>query len=205
VKATQQNCIAAVCEARRLLGHVPTSAEYDQLAKEHAGWPAAVTIAMNWGWRATLEAAGLAKPRGYRTTRSDKVPPERCWEAVHQVAREVGRIPSCQDYDAASRGRSDLPSLAVVRRRLGGWRAILAAWPGPSPVAAPPVDHVWDKATESVRSAGSLLGHTPTIAEYDQMARAAGWMRGAFICRRWGWAATVRRAGMVPHRGRAAA
>lgn len=134
VVATRQRCCAAVKAAAAILDHSPTAEEYGALAAHHPEWPAAVTIAVNWGWHSILVEAGYAPPRTRpRKSRSDRVPPEACWRAVHLVAQEIGRIPTCADYEQAARGRADLPSLTVVRRRLGGWEGVMEAWPGPQP------------------------------------------------------------------------
>jgi hypothetical protein len=199
VKATRERCVACVREAAEILGRTPTSAEYGDLAAQRPQWPAAVTIAVTWGWRATLEAAGLVeRRRSFRAPRSDRVSIDVCWQAVRRVADEVGRIPTCEDYARASKGRDDLPSLAVVRRRLGGWRAMLAAWPGPAQPGPDPHEEMWDTAARCVRSAADILGRVPSCTEYDDLARDAGWMRSAFIVRRFGWSATVERAGLEP-------
>lgn len=144
VRATLECCLAAVREAAALLGRTPTIAEYIELARERPGWPAGSTISIYWGWRLTLERAGLVEPRR-RKRRVDALPAVACWDALHQVADELGRVPSSIDYDRTSVGRADLPSLKTVQRRLGGWRTIVRLWPGPRDADSLPAVGVRDR------------------------------------------------------------
>jgi hypothetical protein len=77
------------------------------------------------GWSNALAGAGLqagfpARPRTRRWTE------EACWNALLHAVDELGEIPSVLAYERLAAGRSDLPSSATIRNRLGRWSSLAA-------------------------------------------------------------------------------
>jgi hypothetical protein len=96
-------------------------------AAERAGEvkPSNATICQRFGgWSNALHAAGLPSIAvgPYRTRISESV----MLDAVRRCADDIGRIPSVAEYQGWSMGR-DVPKAAIIRRRLGGWRAVIRA------------------------------------------------------------------------------
>jgi Sigma-70, region 4 len=77
---------------------------------------------------ASARARGVATgPRGNPVparTRRLRWTDAACWEALRQAADELGEVPTVLAYERHAAGRSDLPSSATVRNRLGRWSAL---------------------------------------------------------------------------------
>lgn len=117
-----EDAVEAVQIVADLLGRVPTSAEYQDLAASDETIPSAPTICQRWGWTNLLQAAGLAPQRAQRP-RVDRTSEADCHAAVLEVAGIIGHAPTVCEYDRARALLPHLPCTAVVRRRLGGWAA----------------------------------------------------------------------------------
>ncbi len=89
-------------------------------------WPGPQTYLVRFEtWVEARRRAGLEPGRtGGPPRRYDA---DDCVRAVATLWRQLGRAPTVAEYEEFSRGRSHIPSVAIVRRRIGGgWRAILA-------------------------------------------------------------------------------
>ncbi len=51
---------------------------------------------------------------------------DACWEALRRAVDELGEVPSVLAYERFAASRTDLPSSATVRNRLGRWSALTA-------------------------------------------------------------------------------
>jgi hypothetical protein len=120
--------------ADSMLGRALTQSAYDEFARgqrlaDGRPWPTHQTHMKRFGsWRSALQGASLAlaaKPSGGSTrTFTD----EDCVEAIHTLARELGRPPTVAEYDRlARRSGGRLPSLPTVRNRYGTWTRALGA------------------------------------------------------------------------------
>ncbi len=93
--------------------------------------------------------------------------------AVLSAAARIGRVPSAKEYAALAR-RLQLPSLATVLNRMGGWsNAIAAAGLRPAPVPARrPRRRRWteDACWEALRRAVDELGEIPSVVAYERLA-----------------------------------
>ena len=93
--------------------------------------------------------------------------------AVLSAAARIGRVPSAKEYSALAR-RLQLPSLATVLNRMGGWsNAIAAAGLRPVPVPARrPRRRRWteDACWEALQRAADELGEIPTVLAYERFA-----------------------------------
>jgi hypothetical protein len=85
------------------------------------------TVCVRFGsWSAALKAAGL-QPAVQKRPYARKWDQQSCWEALERVSDELGDWPRYRDYERLSAGREDLPSAALLRRRLGTWSQIATA------------------------------------------------------------------------------
>jgi AraC-like DNA-binding protein len=123
---SDERLLAGVRAVADRVGHTPTGAEYEQLAKP-LGLASRSTVDTRFGnWSGALKAAGfepIAKKRAY----AKKWDQQACWEALKRVAGELGDFPRYHQYEQLAAGREDLPSAAMLRQRLGRWSQIVAA------------------------------------------------------------------------------
>lgn len=86
-------------------------------------WPTHQTFLLRFGsWRRALLAAGLPANASSAVTGRISYTRADCLEALRTVAGRLGRVPSANQYEVVAReSRGELPSLATVRNRLGGW------------------------------------------------------------------------------------
>jgi hypothetical protein len=114
---------------------VPSAKEYAALARE-LPYPSLATVLNRMGgWTNAVRAAGLTPSGASRRARSRRWTAEACWSAVRRAVAELEDIPTVAGYDRHAAGRSDLPSSATLRHRLGRWSQIttqLAAEYGPA-------------------------------------------------------------------------
>lgn len=108
--------------------------DYRAYSARHPGTPSSAIILNRFGkWCDACEAAGVPCVRGGGRRdgqpRVDWISPETCIEAVVLCRNELGltRVPTAPIYDDWSRGRDGVPGQATVRKRLGGWRGVIAA------------------------------------------------------------------------------
>jgi hypothetical protein len=102
------------------LGHTPTRAEYDAMAKS-MGWPSSQTVCIRFDhWSTALGAAGLTpSPRSAKVSRSrsDKHwTQEKINDALHYMYEERGEFPVIARYRELARETPWLPSDQIVRR-----------------------------------------------------------------------------------------
>jgi hypothetical protein len=125
------NCLR---DASDRTGGVLTGDDYEGVSRQSQladgrQWPGKQTAILRFGsWRDALQAAGLAynKSSGIRGKRLFER--EQCIDAVLEVARSVGRLPTHAQYDAYARKMGGaLPSSSTIRHRLGGWTDALRA------------------------------------------------------------------------------
>jgi uncharacterized protein (DUF433 family) len=123
---SEADIILALTAAAAELGRVPSAKEYD--AMTHArSYPSLPTVLNRMGgWSNAVTAAGLFPPAGRAHARRRRWTEEACWDALRRVADELAEIPSVLAYERVSAGRSDLPSAATIRNRLGRWSAVAA-------------------------------------------------------------------------------
>jgi hypothetical protein len=127
-KYTGDEVLECLRLANSAIGGVMTTAEY---AAEAAGrvlsdgrpWPGPQTAMLRFGtWRSAMTAAGL--PSNASHWRQDRrlFDSAHCIDAILEVERVVGRIPTVRDYNEyAKRMDGALPSLSTIRHRLGTW------------------------------------------------------------------------------------
>lgn len=114
------------------IGGVLTTAAYSALAKTRSfrdarPWPTHQTPSNRFGsWRGALQRAGLQSNPPSAIAGQRIFTREHCIEAILEVERALGRLPTAADYEryAAKMGGA-LPSLATLRHRCGGWREAL--------------------------------------------------------------------------------
>jgi uncharacterized protein (DUF433 family) len=115
----------ALTSAAAQLGRVPSAKEYAAVARSGRLPSLATVLNRMGGWSRALATAGLraappARPRSRRWTE------ETCWDALRRAADELGEIPSVLAYERFAAGRSDMPSSATIRNRLGRWSTLAA-------------------------------------------------------------------------------
>jgi uncharacterized protein (DUF433 family) len=115
----------ALTSAAAQLGRAPSAKEYAAIARGGRLPSLATVLNRMGGWSNALVSAGLravppARPRSRRWTE------EACWSALVGAVDELGEIPSVLAYERFAAGRSDLPSSATIRNRLGRWSSLTA-------------------------------------------------------------------------------
>jgi len=121
-KYSDEELVRGVALVASKLGHTPTCAEYDRVARE-LGLACVATVYQRSGtWRRAVHAAGL-EPR-----RPPVTPPRwdaaACWQALHSVADQLGDPPRYHRYVQLAGHRHDLPPAPTVRQRLGFWHEV---------------------------------------------------------------------------------
>lgn len=111
--------------------------------------------------------ANMADARAGRTySDADVVIAMRC------AAERLGRVPSAKDYAGLAR-RTEMPSLATVLNRMGGWSsAVTAAGLRPPVAPSPRRRRRWsDEACwEALRRVADELGQIPSVLTYERIA-----------------------------------
>jgi len=106
------------------LGRSPSPKEYATLARELTLPSLPTVLNRMGGWTSAIRAAGLTPLGANRRTRARRWTDDACWTALRRVVAELGEIPTVLSYERHSADRSDLPSSATLRNRLGRWSAI---------------------------------------------------------------------------------
>jgi hypothetical protein len=92
---------------------------------------------------------------------------------LRTVAASLGRVPSAKEYGGLARA-TELPSLATVLNRMGGWTtAVNAAGLRPSALAADrPSRRRWtdDACWDALQLAADELGTIPSVLAYERFA-----------------------------------
>lgn len=78
------------------------------------------------GWSNAVTAAGLLPAARRAPARQRRWTEDACWDALRRVVDELAEIPSVLAYERVAAGRSDLPSAATIRNRLGRWSSLAA-------------------------------------------------------------------------------
>jgi hypothetical protein len=78
------------------------------------------------GWTAALPAAGVQPSVSGQRVHTRLWTEEACWRAIRGVARDHDEIPTVLAYDPLAADRTDLPSPATLRNRIGRRSAITA-------------------------------------------------------------------------------
>ena len=118
--------LAAVREAARREGEVPTGKRYGEIARLR-GLPSISTIENRLGgWNAALQAAGLTPANAGRSSYTVRWTEEACLEAVAPLVSRLADLPSLGRYEEIAQGRADLPSGATLRKRFGSWSMLAA-------------------------------------------------------------------------------
>jgi hypothetical protein len=118
--------------ASEALGGVLTTTAYTEFARSRKtldgrNWPTHQTHFNRFGsWRKALEAAGLAANPASAIAGCHLFEAGHCVDAVRAVGRELGKVPTASEYEAAARRSGGaLPSQATVRNRCGTWNEVL--------------------------------------------------------------------------------
>jgi DNA-binding CsgD family transcriptional regulator/plasmid stabilization system protein ParE len=123
---SDEQLLAGVRAVAESVGHRPSRGDYERLAKP-LGLACHATVCTRLGsWSGALTEAGfepVAPVRSY----SKKWDAQACWSALDGVADELGEWPRYGRYERLAAGRGDLPSGALLRKRLGPWSQIAAA------------------------------------------------------------------------------
>jgi transposase len=123
---SEADIIRALTAAAERLGHVPSAKDYDAMTHppDHPSLP--TVLNRMGGWSNALTAAGLLPAAARRRARQRRWTEEACWDALRRVVDELAEIPSVLAYERVAAGRSDLPSAATIRNRLGRWSSLAA-------------------------------------------------------------------------------
>jgi hypothetical protein len=124
---SDRDIIVALRAVAAGLGRVPSAKEYALLARG-LELPSLPTVLNRMGgWTRAVTAAGMT-PLAAATaaTRRRRWTSDACWAALRGVVAELGEIPTVLAYERHAAGRTDLPSSATLRNRLGRWSAITA-------------------------------------------------------------------------------
>jgi len=134
---SDRDIIVALRAVAAGLGRVPSAKEYALLARG-LELPSLPTVLNRMGgWTRAVTAAGMTPlaPAG-SATRSRRWTDCACWAALRRVVDELGEIPTVLSYERHAARRTDLPSSATVRNRLGRWSAITAQFAAERELAA---------------------------------------------------------------------
>jgi hypothetical protein len=123
---SDEQLLAGVRAVGECVGHTPSRGDYERLAKS-LGLASHPTVCVRCGsWSGALRAAGF-EPAVQKRAYAKKWDAQACREALERVADELGDWPRYRHYEQLAAGRADLPSAALLRRRLGPWSQIAAA------------------------------------------------------------------------------
>lgn len=113
--------------ANQELGGVMTSIEYEKAAANRMlpdgrNWPGRQTAMGRFGsWRTALMAAGLPANPSSAIAGKRQYEMAHCIDAILEVERYLGRVPTAREYERYARLNGGLPSLSTVRHRHGQW------------------------------------------------------------------------------------
>lgn len=117
--------VVALTSTAARLGRVPSPKAYAAVARD-GDLPSVPTILNRMGgWSSALAKAGLRTDVA-SNCRRPRWTEDACWAALRRAADELGEIPTVLAYDRLAAGRSDLPSAATIRNRLGRWSSLAA-------------------------------------------------------------------------------
>jgi uncharacterized protein (DUF433 family) len=125
VTYSDRDITRALTTAAEELGRAPNAKEYAAIARRERLPSLATVLNRMGGWSNALTSAGL-RPAAPARRRSRRWTEEACWDALRRAADELGAIPSVIAYERFAAGRSDLPSSATIRNRLGRWSSLAA-------------------------------------------------------------------------------
>ena len=127
-----EELITCMREANNALGGILSTSAYTEHASTRVfddgrPWPTHQTMGLRFGgWRAALAAAGLQSNAPSAIAGQVIFSREHCIDALAEVARRLGHMPTVVEYEEAVReGAGYLPSVATVRNRLGSWQQAL--------------------------------------------------------------------------------
>jgi transposase len=122
---SDEDIVVALTSAAARLGRAPSPKAYAAVARD-AGLPSVPTILNRMGgWSVALAKAGL-RTGVASNRRRPQWTEDACWAALRSAADELGEIPTVLAYERLAAGRSDLPSAATIRNRLGRWSSLAA-------------------------------------------------------------------------------
>jgi hypothetical protein len=128
---THADLAAAVRTATRMSGVSDGGAvsvpQYTRLAKTH-GLPSSVTVMYGLGceyWNDAMKKLGYSPRQANRKTYTRRFDRDMCIEAVAALWRSQEKRPTVAEYEAHSKGVKDLPSVSLVRQRVGDWADII--------------------------------------------------------------------------------
>lgn len=173
----REDCIEALQQAAKLLGHSPTQAEYRRLDLS----PSASTICNRMGWTNAKKAAGLQPSRAAYSK-------QECIDALREAKEEIGRSPSRTEY----RELDLTPSIQPIIDNFGGWNA--AKEEAGLEVVQTQGDYSEQDYVESLLEAQRLLDHSPSRAEYRDLGLEP--TAEAFEKRYGSWNSAKREAGL---------
>ncbi|MGH9894647.1 MAG: homing endonuclease associated repeat-containing protein [bacterium] len=132
LKYTDDEVLECLRVASKELGGVLTSVAYSDFARGRAfqdgrPWPTHQTAFLRLGsWRAALEAAGLQSNPSSAIAGRQLFDEAHCIDAILEVERAVGHLPSVREYEAYARKMEGmLPSSSTIRHRFGSWQRVL--------------------------------------------------------------------------------
>lgn len=121
---SDRDIILALVSVSTRVGRVPSAKEYAIHARE-LSYPSLPTVLNRMGgWTNALRATGLDPVATPARARKRRWTDDACWKALRKVVRELGEIPTVLAYQRHAAGRSELPSSATLRNRLGRWSSI---------------------------------------------------------------------------------
>ena len=122
--------------------------------------------------RFTTDADRYARKANRAGDRDVTYPDAEIIRAVQAAATILGHAPAAREYSALA-SEMDLPSLATVSNRMGGWsKAVAAAGLRPAVAAGRPLPRRWtaEACWEALERAVVELGEIPTVAAYEKLA-----------------------------------
>ena len=94
-------------------------------------------------------------------------------EAIRQVVKTVGYVPTSGTYNEIAKANGGMPSLATINNRFGGWNAaVRAAGHIPALVQHRHYARGWTEGTclQALRNLVDELGRLPSSSEYRQLS-----------------------------------
>ncbi|MDX6704605.1 MAG: Homing endonuclease associated repeat [Solirubrobacteraceae bacterium] len=123
---SHRDIMLALTSASARLGCAPSAKEYAAVAREME-LPSLKTVVNRIGsWSEAVMAAGLDRAAEPPRPRACRWTEQACWEALRHAVEELGEIPLVLAYERFTVARSDLPSSATIRNRLGRWSSLAA-------------------------------------------------------------------------------
>ncbi len=117
-KFSEENCIAALKAAEKVLGPSFNRKQYNNWQKEKPEYPTAAQISLRCtGFNKGKEKAGLVANKLFGgKTFSD----EELRAAIEECKNSVGELFSEERYELWRNGREEVPHIETIRKRLGG-------------------------------------------------------------------------------------